>query len=73
MAAYHEHGSEVAEVSEEFLHGGLLGVDGEILQHVEVKGHHITVHDHQLLVLIPSLRRETVRNHRQGQETSFGK
>lgn len=54
--AYHEHGSEVAEVSEEFLHRGLLGVDGKILQHVEIESHHVAIHDHQLLVLISRLR-----------------
>lgn len=50
--AYHEHGAEVAHVGEELLHGRLLGVDGEVLQHVLVQGAHAVVHDQQLLVLL---------------------
>lgn len=58
---YHKHGSEVTQVCEEFIHGGLLGVDGEVLHHVLEQRVHVVVHDDQFLVLFSCLSGEAVR------------
>lgn len=59
--AYHKHGSEVAQVCEELIHRRLLGVDGEILQHVVEQRVHVAVHDVQFMVLFLRLSEEAVR------------
>lgn len=56
-----EHRAEVAEISEQFLHRGLLGIDRKVLQHVLIQRLHVAVHDHQLAVLLPCNLAEAVR------------
>lgn len=58
---HRKHGPEVAEVSEQLLHRGLLRIHGEVLQHVLIQRLHIVVHDHQLAVLLPCNFAEAVR------------
>ena len=55
-----EHGAEVAEVIEELLHRGLLGVDGEELHHALVLGVHVPLQNNQLGVLLPCVRGKAV-------------
>lgn len=41
-----EHGTKVAEISEQLLHRRLLGINCKVLQHVLIQRLHIAVHDH---------------------------
>lgn len=56
-----EHGTEVAEISEQLLHRGLLGINSKVFQHVLIKCLHVAVHDHQLAILLPCNLAEAVR------------
>lgn len=58
---HHEHGAEVAEISEQLLHGGLLWINGEELEQILIQRSHIAVHYHQLAVLLPRRFTEAVR------------
>lgn len=55
-----EHGTEVAEISEQLLHRGLLGINGKVLQHVVIQRLHVAVHYHQLVILLPGNLSEAV-------------
>lgn len=56
-----EHGTEVAEISEQLVHRGLLGINGEVLEHVLIERLHVAVHYHQLAILFPGNLAEAVR------------
>lgn len=62
-----KHGVEVAEVGEQLLHGGLLGIHSKVFQEVLVESLHVAVHDHQLAVLLSCHFAEAV-GLRQGQQ-----
>lgn len=61
LCTHGEHGTEVAEISEQLLHRGLLGIDGKVLKHILIQRLHIAVHYHQLAILLPCDLAEAVR------------
>lgn len=63
-----KHGAEVAEISKQLLHRGLLGIDRKVLQHVVIQRLHIAVHYHQLVILLPCNLAEAVRVCGQGHQ-----
>lgn len=58
---HREHGTKVAEVGEQLLHRGLLGINSKEFQHLLIQCFHVAVHDHQRAILLPCDLAKAVR------------
>lgn len=61
QCTYSEHGTEVAEISEQLLHRGLLWINREVLQYILIQSLHVAVHDYQLAILLTCNFAEAVK------------